>query len=293
METPRPSASVVIPFAGPSHDLRRLAGDLEGMITAPGDEVIIADNRRPGSPPLPDASLPPGARVVRADRLPGPAPARNCGAAAASGDWLVFIDADTRPDPGLLDAYFEPAPGPRTAILAGTVVDVAARSTLVSRHDVARQRMSQDMTLRRRRPYAQTANCAVRRSVFESAGGFDDRARGEDADLCFRLFEAGWEMEERPAARVQHRAREELRDWLSQQVRHGQGAAWLERRYPGEFPSRGWRFLANRLVHLGAEAARSLVRGDREQAGFALLDLIRVWAFELGRLRPDQPRRWG
>lgn len=292
MESPRPSASVVIPFAGPPDDLKRLADALAGLITGPEDELIIADNRRPGSPPLPDGSVPAGTRIVRADRLPSPALARNAGAAAASCEWLVFIDADTRPEPGLLDAYFDPAPGQRTAILAGTIVDVAARSTLVARHDVARQRMSQDMTLRHRRPYAQTANCAVLRSAFDSVHGFDDQARGEDADLCFRLFEAGWEMEERPAARVTHQAREAFRGWLSQQIRHGRGAGWLNARYPGQFPRRGWRFLLNRLVYLSAEAMRSLARGEREQAGFAVLDLVRIWAFELGWMRPDRPRRW-
>ena len=293
METPRPPVSVVIPFAGSADDLTRLARDLEVLIREPADELIIADNRRPGSAPLPEASLPAGARIARADSLPGPAPARNAGAAVANREWLVFIDADTRPEADLLQAYFDPAPRSRTAVLAGMIVDVATRSTLVSRHDVARQRMSQEMTLRRSLPYAQTANCAVLRSAFDSVGGFNVQARGEDADLCFRLYRAGWEMEERPSARVQHRARTEFRDWFSQQVRHGRGAAWLERHYPGEFPPRGWRFLLNRLVHLGAASARALARGDREQAGFALLDLIRIWAFELGRLRPDQPRRWG
>ncbi len=292
MDTPRPPVSVVIPFAGSADDLTRLARGMEDLVRTPEDELILADNRDPRAPPLPEASLPTGARIVRADRVPGPAPTRNAGAAVATGEWLVFVDADTRPEPGLLDAYFDPAPGPRTAVLAGMIVDVAQRSTLVARHDVARQRMSQEMTLRRSSPYAQTANCAVLRSAFDSVGGFDERARGEDADLCFRLAGAGWELEVRPSARVEHRAREEFRDWLSQQVRHGRGAAWLERRYPGEFPARGWRFLVNRLVHLGAEAARSLVRGDREHAGFALLDLVRIWAFEMGRLRPDQARRW-
>lgn len=292
MDTLRPSLSVVIPFAGSADDLARLARDLEGLLRAPADELIVADNRRPGSAPLPEDSLPAGARIVRAERRPGPAAARNAGAAVATGAWLLFVDADTRPEPDLLRTYFDPPPGPRTAILAGTIVDVATRSTLVSRHDVARRRMSQEMTLRRRQPYAQTANCAVLRTAFDSVGGFDEQARGEDADLCFRLFAAGWEMEVRVEARVVHRAREGFRDWLSQQVRHGRGAAWLERRYPGEFPSRGWRFLINRLVHLGAQAARALARGDREQAGFALLDLVRIWAFELGRLHPNAPRRW-
>jgi GT2 family glycosyltransferase len=292
MDTPRPSVSVVIPFAGSSEDLTRLSRNLEGLITAPGDELILADNRPPNSAPLTEIVLPVGARIARADHLPGPAAARNAGAAVAGGEWLLFIDADTRPEPGLINAYFNPPPAPGTAVVAGRIVDVAARSTIVSRHDVARERMSQEMTLRRTSPYAQTANCAVRRSAFESVRGFNERARGEDADLCFRLHRAGWELEVRPGATVEHRARDEFRDWLFQQVRHGRGVGWLGRRYPGAFPAPGWRFLANRLVHLSAHSVRSLVRGDREQAGFALLDLIRIWAFEFGRRSPEQPRRW-
>lgn len=279
---------MVIPFAGSAADLHRLAADLEALARRPGDELIVVDNRRPGAPAL----AVPGVRIERADRLPGPAPARNCGAAAASGDWLVFIDADTRPGPDLLDAYFDPLPQPATGVLAGAIVDVAVRPTIIARHDVARQRMSQDMTLRRDSPYAQTANCAVVRAAFESVGGFDEHARGEDADLCFRLLAEGWKLEQRPAARVEHRARETFSDWLSQQIRHGRGAAWLNRRYPGEFPPRGWRFLINRLLHLGIKAGRALLRGDREEAGFALLDLVRIWGFELGRLSPERPRRW-
>lgn len=288
MDTPRPSVSVIVPFAGSAAELERLAADLRSLDSRPDDELIVADNRHPTAPPL-QAS---GIRIERADQTPGPAPARNRGAAAAHGDWLLFIDADTHPLPDLLGAYFDPAPAPTTAILAGAVTDVVVRSTVVARHDVARRRMSQDMTLRRGSPYAQTANCAVLRSAFESVGGFDEQARGEDADLCFRLFAAGWQLEERPAARVEHCARETFPDWLSQQVRHGRGAGWLNRRYPGEFPARGWRFLANRLVHLGSEAAGLLLRGRWEEARFTMLDLIRIWAFELGRLTPNRPRRW-
>jgi GT2 family glycosyltransferase len=292
MDTARPAVSIVIPFTGTPDDLGRLAGDLQGLIREPNDELIIADNRHPSSAPLPDTPLPPGTRIARADRLPGPASARNSGAAVASRDWIVFIDADTRPDAGLLDAYFDPAPEARTGVLAGAIVDVAARSTLLSRHDVARQRMSQNMTLRRRWPYAQTANCAVRRAAFEAVGGFDEQARGEDADLCFRLFEAGWELEERTQARVEHLSRETFRPWLSQQLRHGRAAAWLNRRWPGEFPARGWRFLVNRLMHLGLQAVLALARGRTEEAGFTLLDLIRICAVEIGRLSPNRPRRW-
>ena len=293
MTIPRPAVSVIIPFAGSTASLDRLLGELRSLALRAGDELIVADNRHPGTPAIDASALAPGIRIVRADRLPGPGHARNCGARVALRDWLVFIDADTRPESDLLDAYFDPPPRSDSAILAGAIVDVARRPTLVARHDVARERMSQDMTLRRAgRPYAQTANCAVLRTAFESVGGFDERARGEDADLCFRLRDAGWGLEVRPRARVQHTARERVRPWLSQQLRHGRSAAWLNRRWPGEFPARGVRFVANRTVHVGGHVVSSMARGDRQEAGFALLDLSRIWAFELGRLIPDRPRRW-
>lgn len=293
MSTARPPVSVIVPFVGSPADLDRLIEDLRTLERKPGDELIIVDNRHPHSAPLRPAPPAGDIRLERADRVPGPASARNRGAEAAVGEWLVFIDADTRPAEGLLDAYFDAPPEPDTGVLAGAIVDVAARRTLVARHDVIRQRMSQDMTLQRTgSPYAQTANCAVRREAFQAVGGFDELARGEDADLCFRLREAGWALEQRPQARVEHLARETFRGWLSQQLRHGRSAAWLNRRYPGEFPARGFRFLINRLVHLGAHVLGSLFRGQTEEAGFALLDLIRIFAFELGRVAPERPRGW-
>jgi GT2 family glycosyltransferase len=292
MASPRPSVSVIVPFAGTPAELTSLLGDLGTIIRGPQDEVIVVDNRRAGAP-SPEPPPRDGIRVQVGNLLPGPAYARNCGAEAATGEWLLFIDADTHPDSGLLDAYFEPMPRASTAVLAGAIVDIAQRPTLMARHDVARGRMGQNMTLRRRgTPYAQTANCAVRREAFQDVGGFDEQGRGEDADLCFRLARAGWELEDRPRARVEHRAKESFSAWLSQQLRHAGSAAWLNRRWPGEFPAPGMRFLANRTLHLGREAVVSLMRRDTERAGFAALDLIRIYAFQFGRLRAQRTRGW-
>lgn len=297
----RPSASVIVPFAGSDAELDALMKTLEVLERRPGDEVIVVDNRRPR------ASTPPGrspgiarfrahaVTLQRAGEIATPAFARNEGLRLASAEWLVFIDSDTRPRPDLLDAYFTTPPGQETAVLAGGIVDVAAHPTLVARHDVARGRMGQGMTLRREGlPYAQTANCAVRRTAFEQVGGFDELARaGEDADLCFRLRRAGWRLEERPGATVEHRARQTLRACLAQNLVHGSGVAWLNRRWPGEFPAPGPRWLLVRTLRLTARALRALAKGDRQEATFILLDLAEVSARDLGRLLPNTPKRRG
>ena len=138
-------------------------------------------------------------------------------------------------------------------------------------------------------PYAQTANCAVRRSAFASIGGFAERARaGEDADLCFRLREVGWTMEERSAAWVEHRSRETLSGLLRQLAWHGSGAAWLNRRYPGSFPPPSPREFAARLARSLGQALMAVSRCEREAAVFALLDFAAAAAFQFGRLLPNQ-----
>jgi GT2 family glycosyltransferase len=286
----RPSVSVVVPFAGSPAELARLLDALSRVARRPGDELIVADNRAAGASP----SLGPlAARLIPANGIRTPAYARNRGAREATATWLVFIDADTTPSPSLLDAYFDPRPEASTAVLAGGIVDVASGGGIAARHSVGREQMSERATLERAgRPYAQTANCAVLRSAFVAAGGFEETARaGEDADLCFRLALAGWGLERRPVAGVAHRTRETLPALLSQLVRHGSGAAWLNRRYPGEFAAPRPRELAARFARDGGAALAALRRGERDAAAMAALGIVTGCAFELGRLLPNTPRR--
>ncbi len=281
--TRRPAVSVVVPFAGSEVELERLLGRLATVDRHGDDELIVADNR-------------PGARadgaVIDASGIPTPGFARNRGAELATRDWLVFIDADTRPVSSLLDAYFDPPPDPATAVLAGGIIDVVERPTLVARYGAARSQMGEQATLGRTgSPYAQTANCAVRRSAFAAVGGFDERARaGEDADLCFRLAAAGWRLEHRAAAVVSHRARETLGAMVHQLAVHGSGAAWLNRRHPGSFPPPSLGELGRRFGRDSFDAVAAALSGDPEPAATSILDLVAGVAFESGRLLPNARR---
>jgi GT2 family glycosyltransferase len=227
--------------------------------------------------------------VIDASGIRTPGFARNRGARLATREWLVFIDADTRPAHSVLDAYFDPLPGCSTAILAGGIVDVVERQTLVARYTAKRSRMSERTTLERTgTPYAQTANCAVRRSAFAAVTGFDEQARaGEDADLCFRLAAAGWQLEHRPSAIVTHRARETAGAMVRQLAVHGSGAAWLNRRHPGSFPPPQLGELGRRLARDAVNAAATALSGEGTQAADAMLDLLAGLAFESGRLLPN------
>lgn len=258
----RPTVSVIVPFAGTDAELQACREAMAALELEPADELLIADNR-PGARDAPPVLAAPGP--------PSSYFARQRAAARARGEWLVFVDADTVPAPDLLDRYFDPPPAASTAVLAGGIDDWTDQDTRVARHVERRRKLDQATTLSHRRPYGQTANLAVRRDAFAAVGGWPDPVRsGGDADLCWRLTEAGYGLEARPQARVRHRNRATLRALLAQLHRHGAGMQWLERRYPGSFPPPTPRALLARLA--------LLARGE-------WIEFLSRWAVDLGRLR--------
>jgi glycosyltransferase involved in cell wall biosynthesis len=101
--------SVIVPAY---NEEKLIAGTLRSIREAldanarPGleTEVIVADNNSTDA--TAGIAREAGATVVF-EPVNQIARARNAGAAAATGDWLVFIDADTHPSPGLIGAVLE------------------------------------------------------------------------------------------------------------------------------------------------------------------------------------------
>ena len=86
-------------------------------------------------------------------------------------------------------------------------------------------------------PRAVAANLLVRREAFEAVGGFYEGVRAaEDTDFSWRLQRAGWRLEGRPQARVEHRYRTTVRALRRQWRGYAAGRAWLGRRYDGFEP---------------------------------------------------------
>jgi GT2 family glycosyltransferase len=249
------------------------------------ERLVVVDNGAQAPPDDP--------RVLHAPQRPSSYFARNRGAEVGDAEWIVFLDDDTEPDADLLERYFVPLPDDRTAVLAGAVRDEAPEDVdslpLAARYAALQAPMDQSNTLGHGKwAYAQTANAAVRRAAFEQVGGFEERVRsGGDADLCFRLREAGWDLEERPFAVVTHRNRTTLRALARQRARHGAGAAWLHALYPGSFPSdRGPKRIVRSLRQLG-RAALDRLRGDRDAATVGFVGFVFHWSFEIGRMLGD------
>jgi len=254
----RPEISVVMPFAGDEYAARVAVDALLALDLRVGDELILADNSGL-------AVARGGVAVIRAAGERSPAHARNAGAAQAHGEWILFLDADCRAPSRLLDAYFKAPVADDVGALAGEVVPLPEGDTLVSRYGSARNFLSQQAHLNHPyRPRAVAANLLVRRAAFEHVGGFYEGVRAaEDTDFSWRLQQAGWRLELRSAAVVEHRYRATLGELRRQWRGYAAGRAWLARRYDGFEPQTAVRRALGRVVTRSrpSDASGAVARG--------------------------------
>ena len=270
-EEPRPAVSVVVPFRGTPSEARALVGSLGGLRLGEGDEIVVADNS--GGHAEPRGAV----RVVPAPDEHSSYYARNVGADAARNDWLLFLDADTLPPPTLLDDYFREPAGDGAGAVAGGVVAARDQRSLVARFAATRRYLSQAAHMRdAHRPYGITANLLVRRAAWAGVGGFFEGLRsGGDQDICWRIQDAGWALEYREAAAVEHRHRDRVVPLMRQMARYSAAIAWMARRAPGSSPRPR---VLRRLARSVAGSILWLAGGRVERAAFKALDGVVVVA---------------
>jgi len=99
---PAPRISVIVPTWNEAKYLPGLFESLKQQ-TIPPDEVLVADSG--SSDDTPEVARRAGATVVEGERR-GPGEGRNRGARKATGDVLVFVDADCILPPKLLESVF-------------------------------------------------------------------------------------------------------------------------------------------------------------------------------------------
>ncbi len=202
--------SIVVPVHGRAALTRRCLDTLLATLLArppAAFEVIVVDDASTDGTPALLRSYGEAIRRVTLMRNRGYAGACNEGAAIATHDTLVFLNNDTEPWHGWLEALLAYAAAhPAAAIVGakllypnGTVqhAGVAIGQDGYPHNLYAGLPADHPAANRSRRLQAVTGACMlVRRAAFERAGGFDVAYRNslEDVDLCLRLGEAGSEV---------------------------------------------------------------------------------------------------
>jgi histidinol-phosphate phosphatase family protein len=179
---------VVVPTVGRDSLRRLLTALAEGTGPAPG-RVLVVDDRRDRTGPLPVPEGLGGRVEVVPGRAAGPAAARNLGWRRAAAEWVAFLDDDVVPEAGWLEALARDLEG-----LSGNVAASQGRVRVpmpAGRRPTDWERNVRGLETAR---WA-TADMAYRREVLARVGGFDERfprAYREDADLGLRVVRAGY-----------------------------------------------------------------------------------------------------
>lgn len=198
-------------------------------------EVLIVTNDPQGSEWPQDGRI----RLLSSGRV-GPAEKRDQGAREASGEYLVFLDDDSYPEPNLLSvavtefgnghvALGGPAVTPPTDTFLQKVSGAVFSSKLTGGsperyRPVGPERLVDDWP---------SVNLMVRRDVFLSVGGFDSPYwPGEDTFLCLKLKRAGHHVLYVPRMIVWHHRREGLGRHMRQVGAYGLHRGYFARHLP-------------------------------------------------------------
>jgi GT2 family glycosyltransferase len=213
-----PRIAVIIPNWNGARHLGACLASLARQDPEPAEVWIVDNGSTDDSLEIAGRAYP-GIQVIAWRDNRGFAAAANAGIRAAQCDWAAVLNNDTEVAPGWLAACSAAARRyPDAAFLACRILDFAARDTLYSAGDCFLRagvgyRRGQGMP--DRPEYRQDAEvfsacgCAAlyRKTVFEGAGGYDERffAYLEDVELGLRLRAAGHRGYYAAAAVVYHR----------------------------------------------------------------------------------------
>jgi GT2 family glycosyltransferase len=183
--------SIIVPAYNSGRDLQECLAALQAAAPS-NSEIIVVDD---ASTEEIGAAVGRGVSLLRLSKNSGPSSARNLGARHARGDILFFVDSDVVVAPDAVSRMLEVFEhDPTVAAVFGSYDKHPRAKGLVSQY----RNLLHHYVHQTGSPEASTfwGGCgAIRRSVFEKAGGFDEKRFTrfmEDIELGYRLRRAGY-----------------------------------------------------------------------------------------------------
>lgn len=199
--------SIIVPVHNQSALTRQCLDSVLGTESRATYEIIVIDDASTDGTAALLAGYADTVSTITHRENTGFATACNDGAAAAEGEYLVFLNNDTIAQPGWLDTLVDHADrNPQASVVGSKLLfpnDTVQHAGVVIGQDGYPRHLyagfpADHPAVNKSRPFqAVTAACMlVRRGPFEKAGGFDSAYHNdlEDLDLCLRLREAGHEV---------------------------------------------------------------------------------------------------
>lgn len=175
----------------------------------------------------------------------GPGQTRNYGAERSSGTYLLILDSDCVLPSAYLSAIEEELlrdeadafGGPDRAHDSFSTIQKAINYAMTSFFTTGGIRGGKK---KMDKFYPRSFNMGVRRTVYETLGGFSKMRFGEDIDFSIRIFKGGYTCRLFPDAWVYHKRRTDLKKFFKQVHNSGIARINLYKKYPDSL----------KLVHL-------------------------------------------
>lgn len=239
-----PSVSVLIP----AHNEEMVIEEtMKAMLNLnyPEDKIeviVINDNSSDATGEIVDTYVKKYPRIKAVHTKPphagkGKSGALNQGLKKSTGDVIVVYDADNTPEP---DAVRYLALGIENDAKAGAVVG-KFRVTNGNKNLLTRLINIETITFQWlaqagrwfwfKMATIPGTNFAIRRSILEKLGGWDEKALSEDTELSFRVYNLGYHIRFFPAAITWEQEPEVLKVWWKQRTRWARGNEYVIFKY--------------------------------------------------------------
>jgi GT2 family glycosyltransferase len=215
-----PVITLAIPVYNGARTLAEVLHAAGQQTCSPDEVLVIDDGSTDGSVELAKRC---GARIICHPVNRGLASARNTALQEARGELIVFIDADARPHPGLIQQLSGGFEDQRVAAVGGQVLELGTMAAqLADRWRGIFWRQTQGESILPEAAFVVGACCCFRRRHALAVGGFSRSypTNGEDVELSLRLRHEGWRLIYNPAAQVSHLRQDSLGSLLTMVYRH-------------------------------------------------------------------------
>ncbi|MEI6181267.1 MAG: exopolysaccharide biosynthesis glycosyltransferase EpsD [Chloroflexales bacterium] len=224
-----PLVSVIIPTYNRLPRLKQVLAALERQ-DYPRDQfnvVVISDGSTDGTDDYVQRLVTPLDLVFAPQANQGPAAARNYGIRCASGEYILFIDDDIIPAPGLLTEHMRLHATEEQLVVLGPMLTPTdfTLSPWVAWEQAMLYKQYTAMQLGRWAPTARqfyTGNTSLARKHLLAVGGFDERfRRAEDVELAYRLDKLDLRFIFNAQAIGYHYAERSFHSWLGTPYAYG------------------------------------------------------------------------
>ncbi len=184
--------------------------------------------------------------------------ARNVGAKAAKGEFLIFCDADDIVAPIWVEAMYQALSQPDCHFVASRFDYQKLNGTFGIQRDQLQGLNPKFL------PHAGGGGLGVRASVHEAVGGFDENIKFlEDMEYCFRVQIAGYPLHFADKALIYIRERQDALSGFQQARQWGEYFPFICRKYEsyGLKKFSLW-MIPQKYARIGVRSVRAFLKGD-------------------------------